>query len=108
MNGDNGNIFELVPEEIPSELFEDIATGRNVRIERIISQGHSSPESGWHDQCDNEWVIVLKGSARIEFKDRDPVHLTCGSYLNILSHTRHRVTWTAPNTETIWLAIHYK
>ena len=98
----------MVPEDIVNELFEDLVTGDNVRIERIVSYGHSSPESDWYDQSENEWVIVLKGEARIEFQDQESAHLVCGGYLNILAHTKHKVAWTKPNTETIWLAVHYK
>lgn len=104
----NSNIFELIPDEISSELFENIVTSENIRIERIISKGHFSPESGWYDQDENEWVIVLKGQAKIEFDSQAPVHLVIGSYLNIPAHTLHKVSWTDPDTETIWLAIYYK
>ncbi|HHX34832.1 MAG TPA: cupin domain-containing protein [Gammaproteobacteria bacterium] len=104
----SNNIFEPVPNEISNELFESIVTGDSVKIERIISKGHSSPKSGWYDQDDNEWVIVLKGEAKIELEHQVPVHLVTGSYLNIPAHTRHKVTWTHPDIETIWLAVHYK
>ena len=102
------NIFELVPADISDELFETIVSSENVRIERIISKGHASPASGWYDQDENEWVIVLKGEAKIEIENQATVHLMSGSYLNIPAHTRHKVSWTDPDTETLWLAIYYK
>lgn len=108
MSRANSNIFELIPDEISNELFENIVTSENIRIERIISKGHVSPESGWYDQDENEWVIVLTGQAKIEFDNKAPVHLVSGSYLNIPAHTLHKVSWTDPDTETIWLAIYYK
>lgn len=108
MSRANSNIFELIPDEISNELFENIVTGENIRIERIISKGHVSPESGWYDQDENEWVIVLTGQAKIEFDNKAAVHLVSGSYLNIPAHTLHKVSWTDPDTETIWLAIYYK
>lgn len=108
MTIDIGNLFESLPEDISKEVFSEIIQGENIRIERIISKGHSSPEAGWYDQDDNEWVIVLKGEAKLSFENNDDVHLVSGSHLNIPPHTKHKVTWTKPNTETIWLAVHYK
>lgn len=101
------NLFESLPEDISTEVFSEIIQGENIRIERIISKGHSSPEAGWYDQADNEWVIVLKGEAKLSFENNDDVYLVSGSHLNIPAHTKHKVTWTKPNTETIWLAVHY-
>jgi len=55
-----GNIFELLPRAYEKESFTDLINHDHVRIERIISKGHTSPEAGWYDQNENEWVIVLK------------------------------------------------
>lgn len=107
MNGTASNIFECVPYEVRDELFDNIVTGENIRIERIVSKGHVSPESGWYDQDEHEWVIVLKGEAEIEFENQSTVRLVSGSYLNIPAHTLHKVAWTAPDTETVWLAVYY-
>lgn len=108
MTIDIGNLFESLPEDISKEVFSEIIQGENIRIERIVSKGHSSPEAGWYDQDDNEWVIVLKGEAKLSFENNNDVHLVAGSHLNIPAHTKHKVTWTKPGTETIWLAVHYK
>lgn len=108
MNQLTKNIFALIPDVLSNELFENIVSGDNLRIERIISKGHASPQSGWYDQDEHEWVIVLKGEAKIEYENQAPVHLVSGSYLNIAAHTKHKVSWTDPDTETIWLAIYYK
>ncbi|VAW70939.1 hypothetical protein MNBD_GAMMA09-3926 [hydrothermal vent metagenome] len=102
------SIFESIPDNISSEIFEPLIQNKNITIERIISKGHSSPESGWHNQSKNEWVIVLQGEAKIVFDDpATEVYLKSGSYLNIPAHTKHKVSWTSPGIETIWLAIHY-
>ena len=101
------NIFDAIPEHLDSEAFNLLAVHDNVKIERIVSKGHRSPPSGWYDQSHHEWVIVLKGEARIALQDSGEVHLTVGSYLNIPAHTKHRVEWTVPDTETLWLAVHY-
>jgi len=101
------NIFDHIPEKLNEEVFDCLVASDQVRIERIISKGHTSPESGWYDQKQKEWVIVLKGEAVIEFIDNSQVKLKTGNYLNIDAHQMHRVTWTKPDSETIWLAVHY-
>lgn len=101
------NIFECLPEDLDSEVVELLVSGDGVRVERIVSRGHASPEEGWYDQTDNEWVMVLKGEAILALMDAEDVHLTVGSHINLPAHTKHRVKWTDPNSETIWLAIHY-
>lgn len=102
------NIFKNIPERIPEEIFETIFSTPDVSIERIISKGHSSPQDFWYDQDRNEWVVVLKGHARLKFfEDEAIVELKPGDYINIPAHCKHRVEWTDPDAATIWLAIHY-
>lgn len=103
-----GNLFESIPEKLSEELFNELVRTDDVRIERIVSRGHTSPPAGWHDQPDNEWVAVLKGEARLAFENGEEVHLTAGSHITIAAHSRHKVVWTTPDTETIWLAVHYR
>lgn len=101
------NLFEAIPDDLSQEVFETLAEGRGVTIERIVSRGHSSPDTGWYDQARNEWVLVLKGEARLAFEDQPPVTLKPGDFVDIPAHRRHRVEWTDPDVETIWLAVHY-
>jgi len=105
------NIFASIPDDLTKEIFQPIIESKNVKIERIISRGHDSPETGWYDEEQNEWVIVLKGDAIITFDDafdnKKEIRLNQGTYLNIPAHTKHRVSWTSQQTETIWLAIYY-
>ena len=107
MHTKSENIFESIPDDLTEEIFEPLLQGKNIKIERIISNGHTSPESGWYDQEQNEWIIVLKGDAIITFENKNEVRLNEGSYLNIPAHTKHKVSWTSQHTETIWLAIYY-
>ena len=101
------NIFEAIPADLPDELFEPLVDNGAVRIERIVSRGHASPQSGWYDQPQNEWVILLKGEAVLAFDQGKSITLKTGDFLNIPAHSRHRVEWTASGVETIWLAVHY-
>ena len=50
------NIFENLPADFSTEHVIDLVKAENVRIERIISLGQTSPEMGWYDQTENEWV----------------------------------------------------
>ena len=101
------NIYAAIPESSDKEIFEELLKTNNVIVERIISSGHRSPESDWYDQESNEWVLVLKGSATLAFEDQNSIDLNEGDYINIPSHTKHKVIWTEPDRETIWLVIHY-
>lgn len=101
------NIFSAIPDDLETEFFERLAGSGEVTIERIISRGHTSPPSGWYDQDTNEWVIVLRGEARLSYEDGTSVELRAGDYLNLPAHRKHRVDWTAPDRETVWLSVHY-
>ncbi len=101
------NIFAAIPDDLSAEVFEKLVDNHQVKIERIISKGQRSPDNGWYDQEQNEWVLVLKGAAIIEFADHSSLSLKEGDYLNIKAHQQHRVSWTAEDRETIWLAVHY-
>ena len=102
------NIFEAIPLDLKDEVFEDIVSSQNIRIERIVSKGQASPAVGWYDQDEHEWVLVLKGGAILEFDNGDVCRLTAGDYLNIPAHSKHKVSWTDPDDVTVWLAIFYQ
>lgn len=103
------NIFDLTDYvfDPKSEFFQKILDDK-VRIERIISKGHSSELGFWYDQDEFEWVILLTGSAEIEFKEpKQLLKLNPGDYFLIPPHKIHRVISTS-NTETIWLTVFFK
>ena len=104
---EKSNIFNNLPKELKDEIFENIISKDSLKIERIISKGHTSPKSGWYEQESDEWVLVLQGEAVLSFEDKDDVKLSAGDYINIPAHTKHKVSWTQPDSETIWLAVHY-
>ncbi len=55
----------------------------------------------------HEWVVVLKGAARLEFQDR-VVEMRVGDSITIPARQRHRVAWTTPDEPTVWLAVFYE
>lgn len=101
------NIFDRIPESFDSEIVDKLIETDQVRVERIISRGHASPEAYWYDQAQNEWVMVLRGEAVILFADQSTIRLSAGDYTTIAAHVKHRVQWTDPDRETVWLAVHY-
>ncbi len=101
------NILTDIPNQIPEELIQTLLTKGQVKIERIISAGHSSPINDWYDQIQDEWIILLEGQAKLQFEsDLSVISLKSGDYLLIPAHKKHRVQWTDPAIKTIWLAIH--
>ena len=76
------------------------------RLERIHSNQARSPDGFWYDQPTNEWVLVLRGAAKIEFED-GTLEMGPGDYVDIPAHKKHRVAWTTPDEPTVWLAVHY-
>jgi len=101
------NLFTDLPVNLPDELFTTLQEATNVRIERIVSHGHVTHVGSWLDQDQHEWVIVLKGAARIRFEGEEPFEMKPGDFVNIPAHQRHLVEWTMPDEVTVWLAVHY-
>lgn len=106
-NASHFNLFSDHPQQLSDELFSTLLESKNLRIERIVSHGHSSPNEFWYDQNHNEWVMVLKGAARLRFED-ETVEMKPGDFMSIPAHKKHRVDWTTPDEPTIWLAVFYE
>ncbi len=102
------DIPEDFPEKIPDEFVEILASNNNARIERIVSRGHATPPGEWYDQDENEYVLLISGGAKLSFgNSSEPLELNAGDFLVIPAHKRHRVEWTAPEKDTVWLAVFY-
>ncbi|OWK39171.1 cupin domain-containing protein [Fimbriiglobus ruber] len=102
------NLFRDLPAHLPDEVVQTLTAAGAVRVERIISLGHTSPPGFWYDQPQHEWVTLLTGAATLRFEDEDqPVDLRPGDFLTIPARRRHRVEWTTPDEPTIWLAVHF-
>ncbi len=103
------NLFHDLPEALDVESVDLLAKNQIVRIERIISTGHTTPIGKWYDQDEHEWVIVLRGAARLRFaEDSTPIEMNAGDHILIEAHRRHRVQWTAESEPTVWLAVFFK
>ena len=100
------NIFENILVNKEDEEFTEILNSNNLRIERIVSNGQKSEKEFWYDQDENEFVLILEGSAILEFENKE-VSLVKGDYIDIKANTKHRVKYTSENETTIWLAVFY-
>ncbi len=103
-----GNLLRDLPDARAGEVTETILAAPGLRIERIVSLGQASPPGFWYDQPEAEWVLLLKGAARLRFADEPEARvLSPGDCLDIAAHRRHRVEWTDPAEPTVWLAVFY-
>ena len=100
------NLFDDLPRALPAEQVDVLLETADARLERIVSTGHTTPPGQWYDQERDEWVLVLRGRARLRF-DGEPAarELAPGDHLLIPAHVRHRVEWTDPAEPTVWLAL---
>jgi len=100
------NLFAEIPTRLPDEMFTTLIASPDVRIERIISHGHVSPDGFWYEQDQHEWVIVLQGRAWLQFEEQT-IEMHPGDFVNIPASSKHRVAWTTPDEPTVWLAVYY-
>jgi cupin 2 domain-containing protein len=102
-----GNLFDDLPPRSESENFTDLLSRPGVRIERIVSYGQATPLATPYDQDHDEWVLLLRGSAGLWVDGDGERDLRPGDYVLIPAHRLHRVTRTAENEPTVWLAAHF-
>src|SRR4030095_13514991 len=95
------NVFAKRSQRIDHEDFLTLFETSSTKDERIISHSHSSPPGFWYDQNWDEWVIVMRGSATLEFEGNALVELKQGDYVTIAKHVKHRVANTAPENGVV-------
>jgi cupin 2 domain-containing protein len=101
------NLLRNLPDAAETEQFEKLFDSPGCRIERIVSQGQSSPPGFWYQQDCDEWVLLLSGHAVLLFESQtNPTPLQAGDCLLIPAQARHRVESTDSEHPTIWLAVH--
>ena len=101
------NILEGVPDKTAEEQIEILLSRPGIAIERIVSTGQASPPGFWYDQPQDEWVMVLKGAAALLIEGEAERRLAPGDFVFLPARKRHRVTWTAADEPTVWLAVHF-
>lgn len=101
------NLFDDLPAAFDAERFTTLLDRPAARIERIVSAGQATPAGVWLEQAWDEWVLLLRGSAGLLIEGKAEVRLLPGDHLLIPAFSRHRVTETAADPHTVWLAIHF-
>lgn len=87
------------------EQVDVLARGNAVRVERIVSMGHRSPDGFWYDQAEDEFVLLVTGAARLLVEGEQVRALAAGDWVYLPAGARHRVEWTDPTMLTTWLAV---
>jgi cupin 2 domain-containing protein len=100
------NLLDDLPDATAAEVFTTLLARPGIRVERIVSHGQATPVDAPYDQPHDEWLLLLRGAAGLWLEGEAERTLRSGDTLLIPAHCRHRVTWTAPNEPTVWLAIH--
>ncbi len=99
------NLFELPVSPLPDEVTIILLQEKNVRIERIVSEGHCSD---WYDQDENEFVALLQGSAVLAYEDGTTLTLVAGDTVFIPAHQKHRVCHTSSEPPCVWLCVFWR
>lgn len=97
-----------LPKTLAEERFETLLQTPGLRLERILSLGHATPEGEWYDQEQDEWVLLIQGEARLRIEGcAAELSMKPGDTVLLPAHCRHRVEWTTPEEVTVWLALHH-
>jgi len=104
MPPDIRKLFELEPAAGDGEVVRRLIEVRGFRLEQILSRGRCSPPDSWYQEERDEWVLLARGTATLEFEDGN-LDLVAGDSLVIAAMRRHRVVRTS--ADCIWIALHY-
>lgn len=102
------SLLSDLPDARQAEIFQTLLEQSGLKLERIISWGQATPEGEWYDQDHDEWVLLVTGAASLQMAGESvPRQLNPGDWLYLPAHCQHRVSWTTPDRETVWLAVHW-
>jgi len=96
------NLYKYAPPSVGNETVDLLLQRGGVRIERIVS---NRADTGWYDQEEDEWVVLLEGTATLQIES-DTVALVRGESLLLAAHERHRVV--ATSEDALWLTVFIK
>jgi cupin 2 domain-containing protein len=94
------------PQHQVAETIHPLINTTALRLEQIISRGRPSAPGHWYDQPDDEWVMLMRGTATLDFGDDGALELKAGDSLTIAAHQKHRVAEVS--YDAVWLALHFK
>ena len=103
---EKANLLRGLPDAGAAEQFEPLLEAEGVLVERITSRGQCSAADDWYQSARAEWVTVVQGRARLMWEDGSLLEMEAGDHVTIPAGCRHRVDWTDPAQDTVWLAVH--
>ena len=95
------SLFDGAEPPDSGEAFSEVALLGGTKIERIVSS--QLPRSEPYDQAHDEWVVLLRGRARLEIAG-ELLQLCAGDHVLLPARTPHRVLETSRGA--LWLAVH--
>ena len=99
------NLFDLPDPLSDDEEFTEVLHSKDLKIERIVSTGQTTPEGQWYDQHEDEWVALIQGEAVLEYENGERLNLSAGDHVLLPAHCRHRVAYNSHNPPCIWIAV---
>ena len=99
-----GSLHEGASPLAGAESFTELVRAGGAHIERIASLAVTNGD--WYEQAWPEFVLLVAGSAVMEFADGSTRKLKPGDWALLPAQCRHRVAWTDPAGETLWLAVY--
>lgn len=95
------NIYDFELPQLDSEIFTTLLQKKNVIIKRVVSNTLKTSQKFISEK--DEWVIVLKGCAKLEINGI--VHkLKTGDYIFIPADTKHTLLKT--KKVVVWLSVY--
>ncbi len=94
------NIYEIMEPEAGEESFVTLHQSSTLKIDAIRSRLTVAGEN--YDQEEDEWVILVRGSAMIEIEGNHHC-LKEGDSLFLERHTRHQVLSTSD--DALWIGV---
>ena len=67
MPPDIRKLFEVGPATGDREVVRRLIEVRGFRLEQIVSHGGCSPPDFWYQEERDEWVVLARGTATLEF-----------------------------------------
>ena len=74
MNERLDNLFADIADRSDTEQFVELLAAPGLRIERIVSIGHSTPSGEWLEQDRPEWVLLVQGAATLRLEGAPEAH----------------------------------
>ena len=99
------NIFSGIPKKMDREHFETLLHTNNVIIDRVLSNGQKSFKNKPYHSIQDQWIMVLQGSANLKVEGETAIVLARGDYYFIPAGKKHWVLSTSKQPKTIWLVV---